>query len=347
MLLGQTLAALAAHGVDATLVTPDVARPRPALRALARGVPLTIGRHVQPALRARVAAALDEERYDVVVAEQLQALPQCEPARARGVPVLLRAENVESDLLAARPAPNGIVGLFLRREARRLAAWEADAVRGVAATLALTRPDAARLQALAGATARVVVVPAPFAAEGLAPGPPLPGAPAVVVFGSRGWFPNHEAADWFVRAAWPAVHRRLPDATLHVVGPGDARGAGVVRHAPPEDSAAAFPAGAILAVPLRTASGVRMKILEAWARGVPVVATPAAASGLDAQDGRELLLASTPAEFADAVARLAGDAACARALVDAGRALVTARHRPAAVAGALCDALSAAAAAAR
>lgn len=343
MLLAQTLAALDAGGVPVTLLAPDAtARPRRRLHALAGDVPLAIGRHLHPALRARVAAALDTAPFDVVVAEQLHALPQCEPARARGLPVVLRAENVESDLLRARRAANPVAGLLLRREARRLAAWEGAAVRAATATLALTEPDAIRLRSLGGAAARVAYVPAPFAADGLAPGPALPGDPAVVVFGSGGWFPNHEAADWFVHTAWPAVRARLPRAVLHLIGPGDGCPQGVVRHAPPADSTTAFPAGAILAVPLRTASGVRMKILEAWARGVPVVATPAAASGLGAEHGRELLLATTPDDFAAAIAT-AGDRR--EDLVAAGRACVTTRHRPDAVAARLVAELRAAAAA--
>jgi glycosyltransferase involved in cell wall biosynthesis len=338
LLLAETLAAL---DVPVTLLTPEGPPPR-RLRGLAGDLPLAIARHLHPALRARVAAALDTDAFDVVVAEQLHALPQCAAARERGVPVVLRAQNVESDLMHARRTSNPLARVLLRREARRLAAWEGAAVRGATATLALTEPDAARLRTLGGPAARVACVPAPFAADGLAPGPSLPGDPAVVVFGSRGWFPNHEAADWFVREAWPAVRARSPGAVLHLVGPGDGCAQGVVRHAPPADSAAAFPAGAILAVPLRTASGVRMKILEAWARGVPVVASAAAASGLDAPDA--LSIASTPAEFAGAIAALARDDARTR-LVAAGRSLVTTRHRPDVVAAALRDALTAAVAA--
>ena len=78
-----------------------------------------------------------------------------------------------------------------------------------------------------------------------------------------------------------------------------------------------------------------MRILEAWARGLPVVATGAGAAGLGAQDGRELLLADTPAAFADAIARLHREPALAEALVVEGRARLRARHDPAAVAAAL------------
>jgi len=99
----------------------------------------------------------------------------------------------------------------------------------------------------------------------------------------------------------------------------------------------------VLAVPLRVASGVRMKILEAWARGLPVVATPAAAAGLGAEDGRELLLAADSDGFAAAVARLAAEPVLAAELVAAGRSALVRRHAPAAVAAELLRVYAAAA----
>jgi glycosyltransferase involved in cell wall biosynthesis len=82
----------------------------------------------------------------------------------------------------------------------------------------------------------------------------------------------------------------------------------------------------VLAVPLEIASGVRMKILEAWARGVPVVATTAAARGLEAEPGRELLVAESAADFAAALRQLGERPALRRALVDAGRDLLRREH---------------------
>jgi glycosyltransferase involved in cell wall biosynthesis len=78
-----------------------------------------------------------------------------------------------------------------------------------------------------------------------------------------------------------------------------------------------------------------MKILEAWARGVPIVATPEAAAGLGAQDGRELLIAATPDDFAAAIDRLASQPELPRALVAAGRRLLLERHDPVRAAEAL------------
>ncbi len=314
-------------------------------RATARGLPLSVARHSLPAVRREVAGLLAAEAFDVVHAEQLQALSQVpRPSRQRPIPpVVLRAQNVESALWAATArSRGGLAGALLAIEARRLASWEGRAVRRAATTVALTTEDAVRLAELAGAAAagKVRVVAAPFPARLPAAGASLPGDPAVVVLGSAGWLPNADSVAWFRSAVWPAVHAVLPKATLHLFGadgeepaPGETT-AGIVAHPSPEDSADAFPAGALLAVPVRIASGVRMKILEAWARGVPVVGTPEAVSGLGAkaaEPGTELLVAADPAGFAAALARLHREPALARSLVAAGRAALRKRHDPARV----------------
>jgi hypothetical protein len=306
------------------------------------GAPLSIARHSLLAVRNKVERLLATERFDLVHAEQLQALPQAEPAFARGIPVVLRAQNVESDLWAeAARRRRGARGFVLRREAKRMADWEGRAVRRVAATLALTEEDAARLRELAGGEGDVAVIRAPF--PDLPPGTGrLAGEPAVVVFGSGGWLPNEDSATWFTAEVWPAVRAAVPGAILHLFGT-DAKpqAPDILHHPAPQDSAEVYAPGSILAVPLRIASGVRIKILEAWARGVPVVATPAALAGLEAQDGREALIVREPQEFADAIARLHRGPALAASLIEAGRRTRRERHAPAAVARGMVEAYEA------
>jgi hypothetical protein len=370
LLLAQTLAGLAAAGLRPTLVAPWDQReapgaaveglsawcdpwlvpvlpvaplgPLPALaRSLATGSPFSVTRHARSAVRHEVARRLAAERFDIVHAEQLQALAQTAPAAVAGVPVVLRAQNVESDLWGALSRlRGGWRGRLLAAEARRLAAWEGAAVRQAAATAALTERDARRLADLAGLAGgafegTVRTVAAPFAPT-LPPGPArLFGDPPVVVLGGKGWLPNEEGAAWFRREVWPGVRAALPAAVLHLFGaagppdpPGSGPAEGVVRHPAPAESESAFAVRAILVVPLRVASGVRMKILEAWARGVPVVGTPEAVAGLGAHHGRELLVAQDAAEMAAALTRLHREPGLARSLVAEGRAALRTRHDP-------------------
>ena len=90
-------------------------------------------------------------------------------------------------------------------------------------------------------------------------------------------------------------------------------------------------------MPLLTGSGIRMRILEAWARGLPVVATRVAAAGLAVESGRELLIADSADAFAQAVQRLQADATLRAQLIANGRAYLRRHHEPAACAAALID----------
>jgi len=351
-LLAESLAALAPAGARVTLVapaegaavdgelarlcTPHLVATRIAgrlasgLRAAATGEPWSLVRHRWPALAAAAGRLAASEPFDLVVAEQLQAAAAAAPARAAGLPLLLRAQNVESALWtgAARLA-RGPAALALAREARRLAEREGRALAGADGVVALSREDAAALATLARGGARIEVVPPPFPPR-LQLGPaPLEGAPALVLFGSR-WEPNREGERFFLDEVWPELRRRLPAARVHRFA-GGLGGApeGVIDHEPPADSALAFAPGSILLLPLRLASGVRIRLLEAWARGVPAVATPEAASGLGVEDGREALLGVCAERFAAAVVRLAADPGLAARLVDGGRQRLAREHAPA------------------
>jgi hypothetical protein len=359
LLLLNTLTGLAAAGHRATLVAPvDPARfdlrevgealaawceprlvpaaPLPLLTALVRAgyrAPLSIARHALPAVRREVERCLKDSRFDVLHAEQLQALPQAEPAFARGLPVVLRAQNVESDLWReAALRGRGARGAVLRIEARRLARWEGEAVRRATATLALTAEDASRLRALASGGGNVSVLRAAFPELPAAAGERLPGDPAVVVLGSQGWVPNEDSVSWFLSEVWPAVVSALPGAVLHLFGAAPSTVPGNVSvHPSPRDSAEAFRPGSILAVPLRIASGVRMKVLEAWTRGVPVVGTPEALAGLEVEDGREALVAADAPGFVAALSRFHREPGLAARLIAEGHRARRERHDPARV----------------
>lgn len=345
-----TLEALLAQGAEVTLVAPRVGTPlppelvqgelpglrlhlvpggpRPLLRALpgalGRARSLSLVRHRLPRVRQKVAELLDTHRFDVVHVEQLQAWAQSAPAAGR-LPRLLRAQNVESDLWAGLGQLRSLRGIWARREARLLARAEGEIVAAADGVVALTREDGERLADLSGGR-HVEVVPPPFPARLPAAAEPLTGDPAVVLFGSGGWLPNREATRWFLEVAWPRVVHELPGAMLHVFG-GGGKGYGprIVSHPPPADSRSAFAPGSVLVVPLRIGSGIRMKILEAWARGIPVVASPTAAAGLDAVDGETLLLAREVREFAVALGRLYHDERLLERLIVDGRRLLARR----------------------
>jgi glycosyltransferase involved in cell wall biosynthesis len=300
--------------------------PGAVVTSIAQGWPISVARQSFRATRLEVARQLNAVPVDIVHVQQLQALPKADAAFGRRVPVVLRAENVESDLWHALSATKPWLRPVASLEAHRLARFEARALDRVAATAALTDSDAKRLLRLAP-QADVDVVPAPMPIR-LAPGSAaLEGDPAVVVVASK-WLPNQEGVIWFAREMWPSILGAPPRARLHLFGADPrATGAAVVMHDAPLESRDAYAPGSILVVPLRIGSGVRVRVLEAWARGVPVVATRAAVEGLDAE-GHGVRLADTPGAFVSAIADLHASAEARERLVIAGRTLLAERHDP-------------------
>lgn len=150
----------------------------------------------------------------------------------------------------------------------------------------------------------------------------------VLFVGSFGYAPNVEGARWLVEDVWPTVAAARPDATLAIVGPGSEGfgGLGLV-----EDLAPRYAAAAVVVVPLRHGSGTRIKALEAFAHGVPVVGTTIGLEGLGVVDGTHALVADDASGLAARVVEVLDDPAIGRRLAAAAGDLVLDRFDAAAV----------------
>jgi len=310
--------------------------PADVIAALRWGLPTLVARHTHRCLRERVAELLEARHFDVVHVEQVQA--RANIPRSCKLPVVVRSHNVESDI--ARYCLDGSpLRPLLGNAVTRYAAWEGATIAEAAAAVALTNADADRLQDLARGKGRVTHIAVPFPATLPAATASLPGDPPVVLLAGQGWLPQREDNRWFLVDVWPLVRAVLPGARLHVFGP--ARGlpdvAGASFQADLPDSQEAFDPRGILVVPMRRSFGVRMKVLEAWARAIPVVATPAAVQGLAASDGVNLLLGSDPASLAAGVVRVHLEGGLGGRLRAGGSSTLRTHHDPAVIAGALVE----------
>jgi GT2 family glycosyltransferase len=153
--------------------------------------------------------------------------------------------------------------------------------------------------------------------------------PETMLFlGSFRHLPNQEALDWFTRQVLPLVLKRSPGARLVIVGAEPP-----ARHSLPnlpanielrgfvDDVREPLGRYAVFVCPILSGSGMRVKLLEAFSAGIPVVSTRLGAEGLSATDGEICSLADAPAEFADKIEELFTDTRKAHMLA------VTARER--------------------
>jgi len=159
---------------------------------------------------------------------------------------------------------------------------------------------------------------------------------SLVFVGRMDYFPNEEGIVDFCRRTLPLIRARRPKTTLTIVGADPSAAVRKLAGVPGVTVTGIVPdvrpylsRSAVAIAPLRIARGTQTKILEAMAMGVPTVASVASAGGVDAEPGRDLLVAGTPEEFAATVVRLLEDPAERRRLGDAGRRCMMANHSPA------------------
>jgi len=142
-----------------------------------------------------------------------------------------------------------------------------------------------------------------------------PASPARVVFtGNMSYKPNVEAVGDFVSRILPRVWARRPETEFYIVGMDPspavrrlADGRRIVVTGRVDDVRPYFDAATVAVAPLRIARGLQNKVLEAMAMRVPVVASPAAFNGINAEAGRDVLVADGPESFSRSVVSLLDD----------------------------------------
>jgi len=303
-----------------------------------RGWPLQALPFRQPDLGRRLRALAPE--HDVVVLQLARLLPHLPDVGNTPLVVdLIDCLSLNATTRAA--VDRAPLRPLLRLEARRLAAAEVRLIVASRAALVVCERDRQALVRLAPALAdRIHVAPiavgeiagaAAANTVGDSAGAMTPtrasDAPTVVLTGNLGYFPNRDALRFFLAEVWPPLRRAVPSAQLLVAGDRPSRGAtrrvaaaGGALVARPPDLRALLASATVAVAPLRCGSGVPLKVLDAWAAGVPVIASAFAAAGVAAEPDRDLLVADSPREWVAQVQRLLADAALRSRLADGGRA---------------------------
>lgn len=296
---------------------------RNALR-VARRIPPLVDRFA--GFESEVAAALEGEIYKVGVIEHLWCAPYLPQVAAVCEHTVLDLHNIES-VLHARCAEveEGAARLAHRVFARAARRLEQTWLPRFSEILTASSCDAGlALERAPGA--RVTVYPNAI------PLPPLPSVTpddAVVFSGNLEYHPNISAVRFFRQEVWPLLQKRRPELVWRLVGKnpravaswtaGDSH---IELTGSVGDAVAELARNKVAVVPILSGSGTRLKILEAWAAGLPVVSTRLGAEGLPVEHGCQLLFAENGPQFATEISRLLDNLDLRRQIGHAGRRLL-------------------------
>lgn len=155
----------------------------------------------------------------------------------------------------------------------------------------------------------------------------------IIYVGSMDYHANVDTVVYFAREIWPRVRERSPELRFTIVGRSPtpevvalASQPGIEVTGTVGDVRPYYRESLAVVVPLRVGSGTRLKILEAFAAGVPVISTTLGAEGLEVRPGSDILIADTAAQMAEAIGLLGGTPELWQRLASAGRELAARRY---------------------
>ncbi|MGB9586576.1 MAG: glycosyltransferase, partial [Armatimonadota bacterium] len=300
-----------------------------AVKSLLSEQPFMILRDLHPEMRFKVNEAV-KRKPDLLYVDHLQMF-QYVP-RPRLCPVVLDNHNVEWRIIERFaytdvPLP---MRAFACVEWRRLRTYEINACLEADLVFTVTDKDRNILISNGVDEHKIVSLPIGVHAEDIELVQLGTSDKKVTTFGTMSWPPNADSVLYFARLIHPLVIRRKPDSKLLIIGKNPPRSIkalskkdGTIEvYGYVEDLRSAVQGTAAFVVPLRIGSGMRVKILDAMAMGLPVVTTSVGCEGIELEPGKHALVVDDPVEFAEAVVYLLDCYEARMCLATAGRSLV-------------------------
>jgi len=278
----------------------------------------------------QVKRIVGQRSCDAVHADQLWMAPygaRCSSVRLKVLDQHNAVFRVPEGLAASRRNP--IVKALLRQEAVKLLRFERQTLERFDRVVWVTNEDRAACSRDGGAARDDAVIPIAVDPSGTLP-IKRPAPFRVTFLGGIHWPPNAEAVRWFADAIWPRVAAAVPGRVFTVIGKGspgrlgDSSSISVTGYVRELGSYLAETAAFV--VPLRAGAGMRVKILDAWCRALPVVSTSIGSEGIKGVHGENLLIADEADAFAENLIHVLRNQRAASRLGANGRATVEAHY---------------------
>lgn len=301
---------------------------------LPTGIPYTISRFHSPEFERKISEILTKETFDLVQLEYLHMavyLPLIR--RFHKGPVTLREHNIEFLIWErlANNTPNPFKKLIYGYLSRTTRNFEIKTARQVDGIVAISPIDENLLKQFT----KKPVISVPF---GVSPEKyNLKNENRSICFslamiGSMNWQPNIEGVKWFINKILPVLETTNPSIRLFIAGKQTPSRLKEIRKpnlnvvGEVENAQSFMREHSLLVVPLFSGSGIRVKIIEAMAMGIPVISTSIGAEGIHYLPGKNIFIANTAKEFTDTIAELSSNPQKLSEVGEQGKILVMKEH---------------------
>ncbi len=308
-------------------------KPLPAFLNLFTRKSYHVSRFVSKDFAALLKKTLQKERFDIIQMETLFMSPYIDLIRKHSrAKIVLRAHNIEHLIWKRlwQTTQNPLKKRYLKHLFVTLENYEKEIVKHFDAIVPITEKDARFFREHTGNP----VLPIPFGIDlkKLRPYKKKAEKRALFHIGAMNWMPNEEGIKWFLKNVWPLLREKYSDMEVYLAGREmpqwlknlKEHNIRVVGEVP--DAYEFMGRYTVSLAPLLSGSGIRIKIIESMALGKAVVATTIGAEGIACTNGKEIMLADTPEDFARAIERLWNDPEFCKEVGDNAAELIARDH---------------------
>lgn len=319
-------------GFETVFVDLDV-KLFPAIEAMLCGESYHVKRFINQAMKDKLRDVLTRQEFDIIQMESIFLTPYVPLVRKySNAKVVLRSPNVENKIWQRtyKATKNPFKRFYLKHLYLTLEHYEKERINDYDAIFPVTATDA---EYFIQNGCRRLCKPI---AVGIDTPEILPDVleeqNSIFHIGSMNWVPNEQGIKWFLKSCWKSVKAASPQVKAYFAGRNmpdwllNTQEKDVFVVGEVDDSIRFMTSKQIMVVPLLSGSGIRIKIIEAMSIGKTVIATTIAAEGLMYENGKNIIIADTPQEFAIAVKRCLDDSSYAKEIGFQAAQLIATRY---------------------
>jgi len=293
-----------------------------------------ISRFFSPDFDIKLIQTLRQRRFDVIHLESLFMTPYVATIRRyTKAKVVVRSHNLEYRIWErmAKGSKNTAKRMYINHLAKQLKKYELqifDMIDGIAA---ITPEDALKYATL-GCKKPIITIPFGIDVDEYSVDRSAMEHPSLFHLGSMDWMPNKEGVNWFLENVWPSIHEQQPNLKLYLAGRNmnDEMLAmdrpNVVVLGEVDDATKFMNSKSVMLVPLLSAGGMRVKIIEGMALGKAIISTKIGAEGVDYTNMEHILIANNADEFAFMINKVVNDHGLVNTIGQNARRLIEADY---------------------
>ena len=276
--------------------------------------PYNIERFIDKKFRRKLNEIICQTKFDIIQIEGLYLFPYIENIKKlTTTPIVYRSHNVEHEIWAriSKNEKNWFKARYFSLLSKRILKMETTIVGQVDALVSISSRDN-KWFVSNGFEKPSITIPMGYSVPEVNDASTGLTNNDVCYLGSLDWIPNQEGLFWFIKEVWPKVQKQYPHLRFHVAGRNTPsaiiekldKEPSIVFHGEVDSAQTYLNSYSILAVPILSGSGMRVKIVEGMMLGKAIITTTIGLEGISAKNHEQVLIADDPSDFAKSIIEL-------------------------------------------